>query len=130
MPRYVVDRVISLLNDQGKAVRGSRMLGVGISYKPNVSDDRESPSVEVVERLNELGAEIEVIDPTLSDETIRRRGLIPVSNIDSAPYDLAVILTDHDGIDYETIAERSNAVFDTRAAYRRRGLDVGNVTEI
>ena len=130
MPRYVVDRVIGLLNEQGKAVRGSRMLGVGISYKPNVSDDRESPSVEVVERLMELGAKIDVVDPTLPDDAIRRRGLTPALEIASTTYDLALVLTDHDRVDYVTIAERSTAVFDTRAAYRRRGLDVGNVTEI
>ena len=73
MPRYVVDRVISLLNDQGKAVRGSQFLAVGLSYKPNVSDDRESPSVEVVERLVDLGANVDVIDPTLTHESIWAR---------------------------------------------------------
>ncbi len=130
MPRYVVDRVMSLLNDQQKAVRGSRVLAIGLSYKPNVSDDRESPSVEVVERLVELGADVDVVDPMLTDQAIRLRGVTPVSDVSLTMYDLALVLTDHDDVDYDTIARQSVAVFDTRAAYRRRGLSVDNVTEI
>ncbi len=129
MPRYVVDRVMDLLNDQGKAVKGSRLVAVGLSYKPNVSDDRESPSVEVVERLVKLGAVIEVIDPTLEESALSRRGL-GTADLDGAPYDLALILTDHDGVDYEAVARSAVAVFDARAAYRRRELDASNIVEI
>lgn len=129
MPRYVVDRVIDLLNDQGKAVRGSRMLAVGLSYKPNVSDDRESPSVAVVERLRKLGASVDIVDPTLDDSSLARRGL-ERATLDGPGYDLALILTDHDDVDYAAVARSAIGVFDARAAYRRRSLNAENVVEI
>jgi UDP-N-acetyl-D-glucosamine dehydrogenase len=130
MPRYVVDRAIGFLNDQAKSVRGSRILIVGLSYKPDVSDDRESPAVEVVQRLRDLGATLEVIDPTLSDQSIVDRGVKRATGFESEIYDLAIILTDHRGIAYDAVAGVARDVLDTRSAYRSRGIDAFNVTEI
>lgn len=128
MPRYVVERATQLLNDQAKPVRGSRIMAIGLSYKRDVSDDRESPAVEVAERLKELGAEIEIIDPTLTEEAIIARGFKPAT--DALFCDLALILTDHSDVDYESICATSFDVLDTRGVYRRHGIEARNVTEI
>ena len=75
----------------------------------------------MVERLVELGADVDVVDPILTDQAIRLRGVTAASDVTLTMYDLALVLTDHDDVDYDTIARQSVAVFDTRAAYRRRG---------
>ena len=105
MPKYVVQRVVGMLNDRERSVRGSRLLIVGLSYKPNVSDDRESPAVEVVERLVDLGADIDVVDPMLTRTAITNRGLNPVVEPYENFYDLAIVLTDHDAVDYKAVAD-------------------------
>ena len=130
MPRYVVDRAVAMLSRQAQPVRGSRLLAVGLSYKPNVSDDRESPSVEVVELLIELGARVDIVDPTLTPEAIGSRGLRAAVGPHDREYELALILTDHDDVDYMAVADSAVAVFDTGAAYRRRRIHAANVTEI
>lgn len=131
MPKYVVDRIGRLLNDRGRALRGSTVLVVGLTYKPNVADDRESPSVEVVERLAERGANVHVIEPLLSQQSVEAHGVTAVNAVSGlGAVDLAVILTDHDGVDYGAIAAAAPLVFDTRAAYRRRGVSADNVVEI
>ena len=131
MPRYVVDRTAEMLNDRGRAVRGSTVLAVGLTYKPNVADDRESPSVEVVARLAGRGANVLVLEPMLTQASVEAHGVTAVSGLGSlGAIDLAVILTDHDGIDYEGVAAAAPAVFDTRGAYRRRRVVAANVIEI
>ena len=95
-----------------------------------MSDDRESPSVEVVELLIELGARVDIVDPTLTPEAIGSRGLRAAVGPHDREYELALILTDHDDVDYMAVADSAVAVFDTRAAYRRRGIHAANVTEI
>jgi UDP-N-acetyl-D-glucosamine dehydrogenase len=131
MPKYVVDRVGRLLNDRGRALKGSTVLAVGLTYKRNVADDRESPSVEVVERLADRGANVHVIEPLLSQASVEAHGVTAVNNGSGlGAIDLAVVLTDHDDIDYAAIAAAVPVVFDTRAAYRRRGIVADNVVEI
>jgi UDP-N-acetyl-D-glucosamine dehydrogenase len=128
MPNYTADRVAEMLNGAAKPVFGSRILGVGIAYKPNVGDDRESASVNVLLELARRGAVVEVLDPLVPDERIRRHGYEPASGLDG--YDAAVILTDHDAIDYEALLAAAPLVFDARDALRRRGLDAGHVTRL
>lgn len=128
MPGYVVSRVGDLLNAGGKAIRGSRILAVGLAYKPDVSDDRESASLQVMRLLRERGGEVYVFDPLVGSERIISHGF-GVENEPSAEaeYDVAVILTDHSGLPYESIARSAGAVFDTRGVYRRLGIDAANV---
>ncbi len=130
MPGYTSSRVTSLLNASGKAVRGSRILGVGIAYKPNIADARESPASAVVDILVSQGADVRVADPVVGVEAIRELGYQPFDLPPTAEpsFDLAVILTDHDSISYAEIAGQVPVVFDTRNAFRRRGLTFGNVT--
>jgi UDP-N-acetyl-D-glucosamine dehydrogenase len=131
MPKYVVDRAAELLNDRGRALRGSTVLAVGLTYKPNVADDRESPSVEVVERMAGRGANVLVYEPMLTQSSVEAHGVTAVSGLRSlGAIDLAVILTDHDGVDYEGVAAAAPVVFDTRGAYRKRGVRASNVVEI
>ena len=130
MPEYVVQRISSMLNDEGKAIRGSRILAVGLSYKPDISDDRESASLEVTRRLSDRGAEVVGLDPFIDDRRIEKHGLAAADDGDFSGFDLAVILTDHSSISYEVIARSVPLVFDTRGVYRRLGLEFENVNAL
>jgi UDP-N-acetyl-D-glucosamine dehydrogenase len=132
MPEYVLWRIAEQLNRQRVAISGTRILGVGLAYKPNVADERESPSIDVLRLLEARGAALGVLDPHVPDERIRARGYTPVSNGDIAEggWHLAVVLTDHDAVDYEGLAEHADVVFDTRGAYRKRGIDADNVEQL
>jgi UDP-N-acetyl-D-glucosamine dehydrogenase len=128
MPEYTTQRIADLLNSAGKAVLGSRILVVGVAYKPNVSDDRESASVDVAQRLLGRGAQVVVLDPHLTSERIEALGFesaIPGESL--AGFDLAAILTDHANLPYSVIARDVPLVFDSRGVYRRLGITAPNV---
>jgi UDP-N-acetyl-D-glucosamine dehydrogenase len=131
MPDYVVARVSEQLNAAGRALRGARILGLGVAYKRNISDDRESPSIDVLDRLTDRGAEVGVLDPHVGDERLRARGFTVVApDASLADWDLAIVLTDHDAIDYGRVAAEVPSVFDTRGVYRRLGLSPSNVIRL
>jgi UDP-N-acetyl-D-glucosamine dehydrogenase len=127
MPRYTADRLADILNGRGLPVFGTRVLGVGIAYKPNVADDRESASIEVLKLLQRRGAHISVLDPVVGRERIAHWGFDPVEVDDVGSAAIAVVLTDHDAIDLAAVADQVDVVFDTRGAFRKRGIDRGNV---
>jgi len=123
MPEYVVERVAAALNEVGKPLKGSRILILGLSYKPNISDDRESPSYRLMDLLDERGAEVAYHDPHVpviqpSREHGHWAGLESVSwdrsTIES--FDAIVISTDHAAVDYVALAEWGRLVIDTRNA--------------
>ena len=123
MPDYVVGRITGLLNADGRALRGARVLGVGAAYKRNVGDDRESPAIDVLRLLAARGVEVAVHDPHVPPERLARHGFEVTSDLTTVdPVDLAVVLTDHDAIDYEGLVRVAATVFDTRGVYRRLGL--------
>jgi UDP-N-acetyl-D-glucosamine dehydrogenase len=128
MPHYTADRVGSMLNEAAKPVFGSRVLGVGVAYKPNIGDDRESAAIHVLDELARRGAVVEVFDPLVDDDRIRRHGYEPAHGFEG--YDAAVILTDHDVIDYQALVEAVPLVFDARDALRRRGIDAPHATRL
>ncbi|MDJ0962199.1 MAG: nucleotide sugar dehydrogenase [Acidimicrobiia bacterium] len=130
MPRYTADRVADLLNDHGLPLYGTAILGVGIAYKPNVADDRESASIEVLKLLQRRGAEISVVDPVVGTDRIEHWGFTAVSEDSIGSPALAIVLTDHDAIDLSRVADSAAVVFDTRGAYRRRGLSHTNVVTL
>ena len=105
MPDYTVSRLVLGLNERMKSVKGSRILLVGLAYKKNSSDARESPAIRVAQLLLELGANLEVIDPFLEQTPRGLTGvaLVQDSDVSDGRYDAAVILTDHDEIDYARI---------------------------
>ncbi len=126
MPRYVAHRAVEILNEQSRSVKGSRILAVGIAYKPNIADDRESASVEVLQMLRSAGADVYVIDPYIDDERIRMHGFVPATeSIDNC--DLAIVLTNHSDVDYEAVAGVAKAVFDTRNVYADLGSAASNI---
>ena len=131
MPDYVVSRVVEQLNADGRSVRGARVLGVGVAYKRNIADDRESPSRDVLERLATRGAEVGVHDPIVPADRLARDGYRVIDDLgDLEGWDLAIVLTDHDAVDYAAIAERVPLVFDTRGVYRRLGERPDNVVTL
>ena len=127
MPDYVVDRIIEQLNGRGRALKGARVLGLGVSYKRDIADDRESPSIDVLQRLAGRGAEVGAMDPHVAPARIAERGFRTVGTDELAGWDLAVLLTDHRAFDLEAIAAAVPVVFDTRGAYRRQGVRAANV---
>jgi len=128
MPSYAATRVGDLLNQHGKPIFGTKILGVGIAYKPNVADDRESASIEVLKELQHRGAHISVLDPVVGKEGIESHGFAAVAAEDSfADFAVAVLLTDHDVLDLKKIAAEVELVLDTRGAFRRSGFVADNV---
>ncbi|MFO7778045.1 MAG: nucleotide sugar dehydrogenase [Nitriliruptoraceae bacterium] len=131
MPDYTVGRIAALLNERGLAVGGARILGIGAAYKRNIADDRESPSIDVLRLLARRGAQLGVLDPHVPMEQLSRHGFEPLLDADDlSGWDLAVVLTDHDAVDYAAVAREVPQVFDTRGVYRRLGLDVSNVVAL
>jgi UDP-N-acetyl-D-glucosamine dehydrogenase len=120
MPHYVARRIQDLLNENGTALRGARILVVGAAYKPNINDWRESPAVPLVELLSEAQADVVIVDPHV-DQLPTRAGTfttVPLADALASGIDLAVIVTPHDGIDYQAIIDHATVVYDTRAFLR------------
>jgi len=130
MPNYVARRAIELLNEDAKSVRGSKILAVGIAFKPDVADDRESAPIEVLNVLKSAGAEIHVIDPYFDSSHIERRGFIPATNPTGVDFDLAIVLTNHLNVDYAAVADAAALVLDTRNAYGRIGVNNPNIRSL
>jgi UDP-N-acetyl-D-glucosamine dehydrogenase len=131
MPAYNVTRISELLNTRGFPILGTEVLGVGIAYKPNIADDRESAALEVLKELTERGARVSVLDPVVGSERIRSYGYEPVDESeDLSRFEIAVILTDHSDIDYSKLAREIGIVFDTRGVYRRLGVEASNVESL
>jgi UDP-N-acetyl-D-glucosamine dehydrogenase len=117
MPDYVVRRAGDVLNDIGRSVRGARILLIGVAYKPNIGDVRESPAIEVAEKLHERGARVRFVDPyvqtlTTHDATAIERAELTASEL--AATELVVITTAHDAIDWALVREHAPLVLDTR----------------
>jgi UDP-N-acetyl-D-glucosamine dehydrogenase len=131
MPEYTASRVADLLNRMGQPVFGTKVLGVGIAYKPDVADDRESASIEVLKDLQRRGAEISVLDPVVGKERIESHGFVAVGADEPlTDFAVAVLLTDHADLDLDKIATEVPAVFDARGAYRRTGPQPANVESL
>lgn len=129
MPSYVVNRASDALNDRCKSFRGSKTLIVGLAYKPNVNDVRESPALRILELLDEKGAELSYHDPYVPrTEPMRKYNFKlesePLTAENLASKDLVIIVTDHDNIDYELLAKHATLIVDTRNALRRRAVRV------
>jgi UDP-N-acetyl-D-glucosamine dehydrogenase len=126
MPHYVVRRVTARLNDDHKSVNGSRIVVLGVSYKPNVGDTRETPARPLVEQLLHLGAEVTVVDGFAASAGTFAGAPIEAKAGDEllSGSDLVVVITDHDDIDYDRVAELAPRVLDTRARLEPRHTNV------
>jgi len=134
MPDFVIERLMLGLNRHGKAVNGSRVLVLGLAYKPNVDDVRESPSFELIEKLRELGAAVDYNDPHVPTmHAMRHYPDMPLMtsvelNADSlADYDCVLIATDHAAYDWAMIGEHARLIVDTRGAMRGVEVNAGKV---
>ena len=126
MPDYVVRRLTEAFNTRRMAVRGSRVLLLGLAYKANTSDARESPSARVAELLLNLGAEVRGADPHVVDDirTDARLVRVEATAEEIAASDAVVLLTDHAEFDYETILEHAPYVLDCRNRLSGANVDV------
>ncbi len=120
MPTFLVSRIADALNDQQKSLKGSKILGLGVAYKRDVNDIRESPALEVLHRLHEKGALIFYSDPhvprlELADQQLHSLELTPAT---LRSMDCIAVLTDHSTFDYAMIAAHSPLVIDSRNALR------------
>ncbi|MCM8784768.1 MAG: nucleotide sugar dehydrogenase [Candidatus Omnitrophica bacterium] len=125
MPYYVVEKCIEGLNMQGKSIKGSKILIVGIAYKKDVDDIRESPAFKIIKILEKKNVDkIDYYDPYVKEVKKTRQYSKPISSIDFYPeklkiYDLAIIVTDHSNIDYKTLYENLPLIIDTRNVYKK-----------
>jgi len=128
MPAYVVSRVVDALNDAGRAVRGSRIAILGVAYKRDVDDPRESPSFKLMELLRQRGAEISYNDPyiatlpSMRHYQVPRLASQPLTTEYLASQDCILIATDHSAYDWEFIVTHAQRVVDTRNATRNVSL--------
>ena len=121
MPHYVVEKIFSALNQAGKKISSCRILLLGLAYKKDVDDDRESVTYKITDLLQKQGAHVDYNDPfipeikqTREHERLKGKKSVSLSGLDS--YDLTAILTDHSDYDYESIVKNSKIVIDTRNA--------------
>ncbi|TCK07121.1 nucleotide sugar dehydrogenase [Marinobacterium mangrovicola] len=124
MPEYVLGKLMDGLNNFGKALKNSRVLVLGIAYKKNVDDMRESPSVAIMEILRNKGVEVAYSDPHVPVFPKMRDHVFdlksePVSAENLATFDAVLIATDHDKFDYELIEQKAKLIVDTRGRFRK-----------
>lgn len=123
MPEYVVNKLAKALNERRKPVHGSSVLVLGIAYKKNVDDMRESPSVEVMELLRDAGADVAYSDPHVPNFPKMREHSFDLSSVELTPeilasYDAVVLTTDHEKFDYDMIRDNAQVIIDSRGVYR------------
>jgi UDP-N-acetyl-D-glucosamine dehydrogenase len=114
MPGFCVGKVARALNSRRMAVNGSRVLLFGVAYKANVNDTRESPALRIIELLRDEGAEVAYHDPHVA--ALPRQGLesVPLDAATVRAHDVSVVVTAHDGIDWEMVAREAPLVVDLR----------------
>jgi len=123
MPRYVVQKVQDMLNDRQKSVKCSRILVLGVAYKPDIDDLRESPALDVIGLLHQKGAEVSYHDPYIPSLHHDEITLNSVSDLDAAvkQADCVVIITNHKSYDYDSILQNATCIFDSRNALGEKG---------
>ncbi len=123
MPEYVVRKTALAMNDRGKAMKNSKILILGLAYKPDVDDVRESPSFELIEHLEQLGANVDYHDPHVPQTHKMRRHDLQMHSIELSPatlknYDCVLVATHHAAYDWQMIADHAQLIVDTRNAMR------------
>lgn len=121
MPEYCVERAEKVLNDHKKAMNGSKVLVLGVAYKNDIDDYRESPALKVIEELEKNKAEVDFYDPMIPEYKYKGEIHKGIEKIDAKiikSYDLVIITSAHTAFDYEMIAKNAIAIFDTRNAMK------------
>ena len=127
MPYYVIEKVMKALNSLGRSMVGSRLLVMGVAYKPDVDDMRESPALKVIDLLIKEGASVEYHDPHIPSLPKTRKYELKLSSVKleamgDLQYDAAVIITDHAGVDYQLLLKKAKIIIDTRNALKQKGV--------
>jgi UDP-N-acetyl-D-glucosamine dehydrogenase len=128
MPIYTASRVADLLNENELPVFGTKVVAIGVAYKPNIADDRESAAYDVVRELTRRGADVSIYDPIVGSERIESQGFKATDEISGNA--IAVVLTDHASFDFEKLASLVPIVFDARGVYRRLRISADNVVAL
>tara|TARA_Y100000591_G_C21819301_1_gene692672 strand:- start:693 stop:2003 length:1311 start_codon:yes stop_codon:yes gene_type:complete len=121
MPRHIVELIISSLNEQKKSINGSKILIVGVAYKKDINDCRESPALDIIQILRDLGSKISYYDsfvPSLNYEVLTYESLEILNEVALSKYDATVIVTDHSNVDYDLIEKHSKLIIDTRNVFK------------
>ncbi|MGB4610420.1 MAG: nucleotide sugar dehydrogenase [Saccharofermentanales bacterium] len=119
MPKYTVERAAEILNADCKAVNGSKILALGVAYKADIDDYRESPALDVIDILNKKGAAVDFYDPLISEykyKGVKHQGMAEMPD-NLAEYDLIILLSASSQFDYQSIAGQAQRIFDTRNAF-------------
>jgi len=129
MPEWVISKTMDALNDRGKSLKGSKVLVLGIAYKKNVDDMRESPAVELMKLLEEKGAIVDYSDPHVPTFPKMRYYAFDLSSVSITPesikdYDLVLLATDHAAFDYELIKKNASLIVDTRGIYKGKETNI------
>jgi len=126
MPEYVIEKLIRALNDRKKSVKGSRILILGVAYKKDIDDPRESPAFEIIDKLLRLGAEVQYHDPHIPQLPQMRAwpNLPEMRSIELTPSEISacdavLIVTDHSSVDYDSLSRNAPLIIDTRGIYAR-----------
>jgi UDP-N-acetyl-D-glucosamine dehydrogenase len=132
MPRFTLGKIQDALNRQKKPVNGSRVLILGVAYKPNINDLRESPALDVIHLLQEKEADVIYHDPYIPQITHEGLYMSSVPNLMEAvkTADCVVIITDHRDYDYEAILASAQMIVDTRNALGKQGKDHPRVVRL
>ncbi len=134
MPYFVLDKTIRALNQNGKSIRGAKILVLGVAYKPDVDDMRESPSLKVIDLLQKEGAHVDYNDPYIPEIPETRKYKFEMKSVPLTPenlssYDAVIITTDHSVYDYEMIEKHAKLIIDTRNALKKKGVTNGNIVK-
>jgi len=136
MPKFVVRKASDVLNTRGKAISGSAVLLLGVAYKKDIDDLRESPALEIIRQLQQKGAEVAYHDPhcpVIHDDSHTELAGLPMRSVPLTPEtlafaDLVIVTTDHSGVDYQLVERHASLILDTRGAMRH--LTITNATVV
>jgi UDP-N-acetyl-D-glucosamine dehydrogenase len=136
MPRYVVSRILEALNDRGKHLKGSKVLVLGVAYKPDIDDVRESPAFDVIALMKKKGALVEYHDPYIPHIHHEHEGWKMDSITDAdlmqtvKASDAVVVITNHKSYNYQAIVDAASFVFDSRNALGKLGKESEKVVRL
>ncbi len=121
MPEYCVERIMKILNEVKKSLNGAKVLVLGVAYKQDIDDYRESPAIKVIENLLKFGADIAYYDPwvkSFKEGHLQMEGIESLTEEILAGYDIVVVTASHTNIDYDFVQKHSNLIFDTKNAMK------------
>ena len=126
MPNHIFNLISVNLNKHQKSLNGSNILILGVSYKKDINDTRESPALDIIQLLHNGGAKIDYYDPYVPNLNFSKLSIKSINNLNIQKlnnYDICVVVTDHSNIDYEMIYDNSNLIIDTRNVFDGKNGD-------